>query len=289
MINNYPLFSHTTFRIGGPAKYFAVCNKTDEIQDTLAWCSQRAIPWIILGNGSNVLVHDDGYPGLVIKLGHNLKGAYFSGDTVDVGGGCLLPTLSRYLLARGWGGFEFMCAIPGTIGGAVRMNAGTKHGEIKDHFISSTLLSADGKLRVTKKEDMEFSYRTSCIAKTKDIVLSARFKLPYPDKPWRIRKKIKEIKESRHRKQPKIKRNCGSVFKTPLTGKPAGWYIDRAGLKGLKIGGAMVAYEHANWIVNLGNARAEHVKALISNIQEEVFKRYSVYLEKEVIFIPEDL
>jgi len=288
-MNNCRIDQYTTFKIGGSAQYFSSCNTVNEIQKALSWCEQQGLPWFILGNGSNILIADEGFPGLVLKLGHGFKAVSFSQNSVEVGGGVLLPALSRHFLSRGWGGFEFMCGIPGTIGGAVRMNAGTRDGEIKDHFISAKVLSPDGSVKVVGKEEMDFSHRHSALETTRDIVLSARLKLPYSENPENIKEKIKKIISSRRAKQPKIKRNCGSVFKKPPGGKPAGWYIDHAGLKGLRIGGAMVAHEHANWILNLGNARAEDVKALISRIQYEVMKKFDVSLEREVIYVPEDI
>ncbi len=288
MKNNHQLASYTTYKIGGPARYFSVCNTTVEIQKALSLCEGQALPWFVLGNGSNILVADEGYPGLVIKLGQGFREVSFGEGFVEAGGGVLLPALSSHCLSRGWGGFEFMCGIPGTIGGALRMNAGTREGEIKDYFISATVLAPDGSVRVINKEEMEFSHRCSRLASTRDIVLSVRFALPYMDKPEIIKEKVKAIIRNRRAKQPKIKRNCGSVFKTPSGGKPAGWYIDQAGLKGLRIGEGMIAHEHANWIVNLGNARADEVKALISKIQDEVKQRFGIFLEKEVIFLPVD-
>jgi UDP-N-acetylmuramate dehydrogenase len=208
---------------------------------------------------------------------------------VEAGGGAPMPALSSHCLSKGWGGFEFMCGIPGTMGGGVRMNAGTRDGEIKDHFISATVLSTDRNVRVVGKDEMSFSHRHSMLANTRDIVLSVRLKLPYLDKPENVKEKIKKIIASRRSKQPKIKRNCGSVFKKPPGGKSAGWFIDQAGLKGLRIGDTMVAHEHANWILNLGNAKAEQVKELISKIQDEVMKKFGVSLEREVIYVPEDI
>jgi UDP-N-acetylmuramate dehydrogenase len=289
MKDNYFLSTHTTYKIGGPARYFSVCNTADEIQEAILWCNGQGLSWFILGNGSNILVADEGFPGLVMKLGQGFKEINFDETFFEVGGGVLLPSLSSNCLSKGWGGFEFMCGIPGTIGGAVRMNAGTMIGEIKDYFISAKVLAPNGKVNVVNKEEMDFSHRHSRLATTRDIVLSVRFALPYLDKPGNIKEKIKRIIADRREKQPKIKRNCGSVFKKPPGGKPAGWYIDQAGLKGLRIGDAMVAHEHANWIVNLGSGRADEVKALISRIQDEVYQNFGISLEREVIFIPEDL
>jgi len=279
---------YTTYKIGGSARYFFSCNTVNGIQKALSWCDEQSLPWFILGNGSNILIADKGFAGLVIKLSRGFKAFSFAQDTVEVGGGALMPALSSHCLSKGWGGFEFMCGIPGTIGGGVRMNAGTRDGEIKDHFISAIVQSPNGNVNVVGKDDMNFSHRHSMLANTRDIVLSVRLKLSYPDKPENIKEKIKKIIAIRRAKQPKIKRNCGFVFKKPPGGKPAGWYIDQAGLKGLRIGDAMVAHEHANWILNLGNAKADQVKALISKIQDEVMKKFGVSLEREVIYVPED-
>ena len=200
-----------------------------------------------------------------------------------------MPALSSQCMSKGWGGFEFMCGIPGTMGGGVCINAGTSDGEIKDHFISATVITPNGNVKVVGKDEVRFSHRHSMLANSRDIVLFVRFKLPYLDSSENIKGKIKKVIANRRAKQPKIKRNCGSVFKKPLGRKPAGWYIDQAGLKGLRIGDAMVAHEHANWILNLGNAKADQVKALISKIQDEVMKKFDVSLEREVIYVPEDI
>lgn len=279
----------TTFKIGGPANHFAVCDTIEELQKAVASSQFQGLPWFVLGNGSNILVSDDGFPGQVIKLSGDFQGVVFGQDSVQVGAGVILPGLSSCGLAKGWGGFEFMCGIPGTIGGAVRINAGTKQGEIKDHIISATVLTPAGEIKTLNKQELGFSYRHSKLVETSDIVLSATFAKPYVTDKAVIQEKIKEIIACRRQKQPRIKRNCGSVFKSPPGGKPAGWYIDQVGLKGFRIGDAMIAHEHANWIVNLGNARAVDVKAIISLVQETVFQKFGVMLEREVIYVPEDI
>lgn len=286
---NFGLSNYTTYKIGGSASYFIICNTLEEIQNVFSWCKERRLPWFIIGNGSNILVSDDGFPGMVIKLGRDFKNVSFGEGCVETGGALLLPAFSRHLLARGWGGFEFMCGVPGTIGGAVRMNAGTGKGEIQDHFISATVLAPDGEIRTISKAEMCFSHRTSLLAGIRDVVLSAKFKLNRPEKPEHIKEKIKRIIADRRERQPGIKRNCGSVFKNPPGGKPAGWYIEHAGLKGVRVGDAMVAHEHANWIINPGNATARHIKDLIARIQDEVFQKFGVFLERELIYVPEDI
>ena len=289
MKENIPLSSKTNYRIGGPARYFLECNSIKDLQNALCLCARKDLPWFILGNGSNILVADEGFPGLVLKLGREFMTVMFTHDSVEVGGGVLMPALSSHCMSKGWGGFEFMCGIPGTMGGGLRTNAGTRDGEIKDHLISATVLTSDGILKVVGKDEMNFSHRNSMLAKTRDIVLSVQLKFKYAEKPENIKKKIKQIIADRRVKQPKIKRNCGSIFKNPQGGKPAGWYIDQAGLKGLRIGDAMVAHEHANWILNMGNARADQVKAVISKIQDEVIEKFDVSLEREVAYVPEDV
>ena len=281
---------YTTYKIAGYAKHMIKCDSINELQSCfLSQVKIKNLPWFLIGNGSNILVSDEGFPGVVIKLGGDFKKVVFDDDTVRAGGGVLLPALNRHCLSRGWGGFEFMCGIPGTIGGAVRMNAGTKQGEIKDHFVSATVLTPGGEIKQLLKKDLAFSHRHSMLVGSRDIVLSAMFAKPYISNKADIQKKIKEIIAARRQKQPRNKKNCGSVFKSPPGGKPAGWYIDQAGLKGFQVGDAMIAHEHANWIVNLGNATAKDVKAVISHIQNIVFQKFGIMLEREVIYVPEDI
>ena len=289
MLNNYNLANLTTYKIGGPAKYFAKCNNEQKLLGLLSLFGELNINWFVIGNGSNILIADKGFPGAVIKLGRDFKKVAFCVNSVEVGSAVLLPVLSRHFLSKGWGGYEFMCDIPGTVGGAVRMNAGTKDGEIKDHFLSAKLLSPDGNITDVNKGDMNFSYRYSRLKETRDIVLSVKFELSFIDNFENIKNKINEIISTRNKKYPKVKKNCGSIFKKPRTGIPAGWYIEQVGLKGTAVGEAMVSNEHANWIVNTGHARADHVKYLIRKIQDEVFNKFNILLEREVIFIPEDL
>lgn len=289
ILENYSLRSFTTFKIGGKARYFTVCESIEALCESLGWCTREGVPWFVLGNGSNILVSDKGFPGLVVKLGKMFKQIKFHEDTVEVGAGVLLPVLSRYFLEHQWGGFEFMCDIPGTIGGAVRMNAGTKEGEIKDQFVLALMLTPNGETLSIDKGGMEFCYRKSSPEHKKNIVLGAQFSFSYFSERHAIREKIKQIVVARRQKQPANRRNCGSVFKSPSGSQSAGWYIDKAGLKGARVGDAMVAFEHANWIVNVGNAKAEDVKGLIEKIQHEVFKQYRIKLEREVIYAPDDL
>lgn len=289
MLANQIIKDYTTFKIGGAVRYLSVCKSIEELLEALTWCNGRGLPWFILGNGSNILVSDDGFPGLVIKLGGDFKKVVFYEDTVEAGAGVFLPALNSHFLAKKWGGFEFMCGIPGTIGGAARINAGTKQGEIKDYFVSAKVLSPNGNVSTITKQDMDFSYRHTCLSATRDIVLSARFYRPCLDERKNIQEKIKQIIADRRQKQPQNRRNCGSVFKSFPGQKPVGWYLEKVGMKGMTIGDAMVANEHANWIVNIGRARSEDVKKLITIGQKRVFDEYGIQLEREVIYLPEDM
>jgi UDP-N-acetylmuramate dehydrogenase len=241
--------------------------------------------------GSNVLVSDDGVPGLVIKLGKGFKRIEVdeAKGMISVGGGCPLPRLGMTLMKQGIAEFEYMCVIPGTVGAAVRINAGTKEGEIKDKFISADILMPDLRIINLSKGDIRFSYRHSDLIENRGIVLSARFQIGGRESPEGIQKRIKEIIAKRKSKQPENPRNCGSIFKNPNGEKPAGWYIEQAGLKSMRKGDAQIATEHANWIVNLGKATAADVKYLIHYAQEKVFDKFGIELIREMIYVPEDI
>jgi UDP-N-acetylmuramate dehydrogenase len=288
---NHSLSDLTTFRIGGPASYFLTAANNGELRDALMWSRDNGFPWFVLGGGSNLLISDEGFPGLVVRLGKDFSSIEISekDGTVSAGGAVKLPALSSKLVKEGWGGLEFLSGIPGTVGGAVRMNAGTRDGEIKDRFISTEVLTTELENATYKGDEMGFSYRHSRLAEDGGIVINAVFGLGPRSSPSELGNKVREMILSRKDVQPANNMNCGSVFKNPRGMKPAAWYIQRAGLKGLRVGDAIVSEEHANWIVNLGNASASDVRDLISNIQEIVLEEHGVELEREVICIPEDV
>jgi UDP-N-acetylmuramate dehydrogenase len=291
LLKDVPLRKLTTYRIGGPAKFFFIANDIHELIDSLAWAKEENVRWFCLGMGSNVLVSDDGFPGLVIRLGDGFRRIETneSKDYFTVGGGCPLPKLGATLTKKGIAGFEYMCVIPGTVGAAVRINAGTKEGEIKDKFLLADILMPDLRVINLTREGLRFSYRHSDLIGNRGLVLSARFQIRERESPEGIEKRIKEMIARRKSKQPKNPRNCGSVFKNPNGEKPAGWYIEQAGLKGMRKGDAQIATEHANWIVNLGKATATDVKYLIHYAQEKVFDKFGVELRREMIYVPEDI
>jgi UDP-N-acetylmuramate dehydrogenase len=291
LIKDVPLRNMTTYRIGGPAKFFFIANGIHELIDSLTWAKEKSIPWFCLGMGSNALIDDYGFPGLVIKLGDGFKSIEINEteDYFTVGGGCPLTRLGMTLMKQGIAEFEYMCVIPGTVGAAVRINAGTKEGEIKDKFLSADILMPDLRVINLTREVMKFSYRHSDLIENRGLVLSARFQIGNREYPEGIEKRIKEMITRRKSKQPKNPRNCGSIFKNPNGEKPAGWYIEQAGLKGMRKGDAQITTEHANWIVNLGKATATDVKYLIHYAQEKVFDKFGVELRREMIFGPEDI
>ena len=292
IFKNILLSSFTTYHIGGPAKYFFIAKNIYELFDILEWAKREGIPWFVLGRGSNLLIDDNGFPGLVIKLGGDFKKIEIneSYGLVSAGGGCSLPKLGIALANKGWSGFEYMCVIPGTVGAAVRINAGTtKEGEIKDRFVSAQVLMPDLQIKTLSANELNFSYRYSNLIENNGIVLNTTFRLETRESAEILKKRVKELALSRKRRHPRNTRNCGSIFKRPKGGKSAGWYIEKAGLKGIRIGDAQIAPEHANWIINLGNARAKDVKALIELAQEKVMKKFNIKLEREVIYVPEDI
>lgn len=284
------LSSLCTFRIGGNATRFATPDTIAELRVVLIQCESAQEPWFVLGIGSNVLFSDDGFDGLVIKLGKGFKQIVFDDEAqiITVGAAVLLPQFARVCARRGLSGFECLYDIPGTIGAAVRINAGTtKEGEIKNHFVSARIMDRQGQIRTLSADEMKFGYRSSILMRHRWIVLDACFRYG-PKKPSEdIVETMRASRKARKAKQPVNPRNCGSVFKAAE--KPAGWYIDQCGLKGYRIGDAMIATEHANWIVNLGNAKATDVKALIELAQEKVYEQFGVMLQREVEYVPEDI
>jgi UDP-N-acetylmuramate dehydrogenase len=284
---------YTTYKIGGAARHFCTAETSLELLDALRWCRDNGVPWFLLGGGSNLLISDLGFPGLVITLGGEFRRIKLDQEDgfLRVGGGVMLPKLGMSLVTRGWTGFEFMCGIPGTVGGAVRINAGAKDGETKDHFVSASVMTPTCERETIGKEEMGFSYRHSNLVDRRDILMEATFRLDRKRKEdvTILKSRVRRRLADRRCRQPKNKKNCGSVFKNPPGEKPAGWYLERAGLKGKRIGAAMVAEEHANWIVNLDNATSQDVERLIGLCQEQVFKEFGILLKREVMFIPKDL
>jgi UDP-N-acetylmuramate dehydrogenase len=290
-----PLRNLNTIKIGGTAWYYAAPTTPSELKAILDFSSDRNLQFYILGNGSNVLLSDEDFKGIVIKLSGTFREiAFYTDDAiVTAGAGARLIELGNKIAERGYTGCAYMGVIPGTVGGAVRMNAGTlEEGEIKDHFLNAKVLDPQaGELETYALKDMQFEYRKCALSQSRKILLQVKFRLPQAKEKHagEAQAILNSLLAMRRLKHPKIPLNFGSTFKRPSGGKPPGWYLEQVGMKGMKCGGAMVAEEHANWILNLGNAISTDVKCLISEGQRRVFEKFGISLAREVIYIPEDM
>ena len=273
-------------RVGGPARFFASARSAMELKDALAFARGDGHPVFVLGGGSNVLFPDAGFPGLVIRLAGSLSRIALDekAGRISAGGGAPFMRLGRRLAALGFSDFLFACGIPGTVGGAVRMNAGTSEGDVSRVLISARVLLPDGSEREMPASEMEFGYRRSRLASMPGaVVLSADFSTGRAGDREETLSAMEKSLAARRAREPRVKRNFGSVFKNPPGSPPAGRLLEEAGMKGARVGGAMVAPEHANWIVNLGNATSADVLALIRLCEERVFERHGIRLEREVV------
>ena len=278
-----PMKKHTTFRIGGSADCFLVPENTDQVQTILQICREEEVPYFILGNGSNLLVSDQGYRGVVIQLFRNFAGIQVEGKKIHAQAGTLLSTIAAAARNASLTGFEFAGGIPGTLGGAVVMNAGAYGGEMKDVLADVTVLTKEGEILVIPAEQLEMGYRTSIVKTAGYIVLEASISLEEGEEE-KIRARMKELSDMRTSKQPLEYPSAGSTFKRP-TGYFAGTLIEQTGLKGLTVGGAQVSEKHAGFVINIGGATCADVKELIAKVQNEVFQASGVHLEPEVKII----
>lgn len=275
-----PMKKHTTFRVGGNADYFVMPRTTEEIQQVIALCKKENLPYYILGNGSNLLVSDQGYRGVMIQIYKEMNAITVNGDRICAQAGALLSKVGSVALEAELTGFEFAAGIPGTVGGAVVMNAGAYGGEMKDVLASATILAEDGTILTLKNEELELGYRTSIVAKKNYIVLEAEYQLQVGDKAD-IRAKMDELKLQRVTKQPLEYPSAGSTFKRP-TGYFAGKLIQDAGLRGFQVGGAQVSEKHCGFVINTGNATAADIMELMKQVSERVYEQFGVTLEPEV-------
>lgn len=280
-----PMKKHTTFRIGGPADYYLCPHSTEELQKILQICRENKLEFFILGNGSNLLVSDKGYRGVVIQLWKNFSDIETEDNTITVKAGALLSKVAAEALEESLTGMEFASGIPGTMGGAVMMNAGAYGGEMKDIIREVTVLTREGELLTLSKEEMNFGYRTSVVKEKGYVVISAELQLRKGDRE-EIRKVMDELKERRVTKQPLDMPSAGSTFKRP-EGYFAGKLIMDAGLRGFSVGGAQIAEKHCGFVVNKGDATAADVLGLIGEVQKRVQEKFGVALEPEVKFLGE--
>ncbi|MDO4632253.1 MAG: UDP-N-acetylmuramate dehydrogenase [Eubacteriales bacterium] len=275
-----PLAPHVTFRIGGPADFFVTPHETEQVQELIRLCRENEIPWYILGNGSNLLVSDDGYHGVIVQLWRNFNQIRVEGNRITAQAGASNALIAKAALDAGLGGYEFAAGIPGTLGGAAVMNAGAYGGELKDVLTEVTVLDENSRIRTLQAEELELGYRTSIIAKKGYVVLEAVLTLA-PKDPSEIRARMEELKEQRTSKQPLNYPSAGSTFKRP-EGYFAGKLIMDAGLRGFSVGDAQVSEKHCGFVINRGNATAAEVEELMREVIRIVKETSGVTLEPEV-------
>lgn len=274
---------HTTFKIGGPADYFLMPDKYTDVGRIVKICKESAIPYFILGNGSNLLVGDGGYRGAVIQIYKNMSAVTVEGTEITVQAGALLSSVAAAAKNAALTGFEFAGGIPGTMGGAVVMNAGAYGGEMKDVLTEVTVMDEEGEIVTLPADKLELGYRTSIIKTAGYIVLEAKLQLKEGN-PEVIRETMKDLTIRRTTKQPLEYPSAGSTFKRP-EGYFAGKLIMDSGLAGYQVGGAQVSEKHCGFVINAGGATARDVRTLMDNVRDIVYKKYGVTLEPEVKFL----
>lgn len=283
---NEPMKKHTSFKIGGPADILLLPDKIEDIIKCIKFCKENNIPLYIMGNGTNLLVRDKGYRGVIIKISKRFnKISKEDNGLIYAEAGNYLSSLANFFLKEELKGFEFASGIPGTLGGAIYMNAGAYGSEIKDVIHSVDILDEHGNIMALSSDEMNFGYRTSIAKEKKLIIMGARFKSNKGNKTD-IKDKMINLNKSRREKQPLDMPSAGSTFKRP-EGLFAGKLIMDSGLKGFSIGEAQVSEKHSGFIVNKGNATANDVIQLITHIKKTVLENYKVRLEEEVIIIGE--
>jgi UDP-N-acetylmuramate dehydrogenase len=283
---NVPLADKTSFRIGGPARAYVAPARMQDIIDSLTWAHENREAVLVLGKGTNILVSDSGWDGLVIDLAARWTGIAWDGCTAECRSGALLHTLVKESVDRGCAGLEKLAGIPGSVGGAVVMNAGAFGQSVSDCLSSVSYLEPlTAALKTLSAQGLGASYRTTVFKHNGGIVVSAKFRF-VPDASGAVPHVFREVLAKRKDRHPLDLPNCGSVFKNPPN-TTAGKLIEQCGLKGTQKGNAQVSVKHANFIVNLGNAAADDVRSLIVHVQKTVFEKSGVLLEPEVIFAGE--
>lgn len=284
------LSKHTTFKMGGEADYFVIPQSPEEIVELVNLCNKEKVPFYILGNGSNILVGDKGYRGVIIQIGKGMEKIEF-GETIEgqkrvlAGAGVSLAKLAKIVAGKGLTGFEFASGIPGTLGGAITMNAGAYGGEIKDCILWAKVIDKQGQIHVIEKKDLELGYRTSVIQKDGYIVVEAEFTFA-SGVIEEIEKKMTDLNRQRVEKQPLNYPSAGSTFKRP-EGYFAGKLIMDAGLAGYRVGDIMVSTKHCGFVVNVGAGTAKDARQLIEDVSRIVYEKFQVKLEPEVRFLGE--
>lgn len=276
---NEALARHTTLKVGGPADLLVEPDSIEALKQTIHLVKEAGVPWRVIGRGSNLLVDDTGIAGVTIRLGRGLAKLDVNGEEVTVGAGYPFVALSAVISKKGLAGLEFASGIPGSVGGAVYMNAGAHGSDVSKILKQAQILFADGTVRWLSNAEMAYSYRTSILQTQPGICVAAIFQLEEGD-PKEIFAEMKAFKDYRRRTQP-FDRCCGSVFRNPLP-EHSGQLIEDAGLKGTKIGDAQVSELHGNFIINTDHATADDVFRLITLIKEEIYEKYEIDLHTEV-------
>ena len=283
LLVNEPKSEHTTFEIGGPADFYVIPEDFDEVRDVIAACKDAGVDYFVLGCGSDLLVSDEGYRGVIVAVADGLVGVSVEDDEICCQAGVGLREASEMACELGLSGLEFACGIPGSVGGACFMNAGAYGGCMADALKEVRVLLPDGSVVDVPAGELDLGYRKSRIADEGWVVLSATFGLS-PGDPEKIRATMDDLTHQREEKQPLELPSAGSTFKRP-EGHFAGKLITDAGLKGYQSGGAAVSKKHAGFVVNVGGATAADVHAVIEHVQDEVERQFSVRLEPEVRFL----
>lgn len=280
VLTNEPMRKHTTFRIGGPADYFVCPENIEEVQKVVCLCNEMDMPFYLLGNGSNLLVGDKGYRGIIIRLYKQMDKIEVLGTKIKAQAGALLVKVANEACKNGLTGLEFAGGIPGTLGGAVVMNAGAYGGEMKDVLEEVTVLTKEGEILTLNKEELELGYRTSIIGRKGYIALEVVLRLKEKNAD-EIRAYMNELREKRVTKQPLEYASAGSTFKRP-EGHFAGQLIEQAGLRGFQVGDAQVSEKHCGFVINRGQATAKDVMDLMREVSAKVEEKFGVTLEPEV-------
>ncbi|TCP29092.1 UDP-N-acetylmuramate dehydrogenase [Scopulibacillus darangshiensis] len=280
---NEPLAKHTTLRVGGPADLFVEPDSIDSLVNTMDVIKQYNLKWRAIGKGSNLLISDEGIRGVVIKLARGINHMELDGNRLLVGAGYPMVPLATILGKKGLSGFEFAGGIPGSVGGAVYMNAGAHGSDMSQVLSRARILSPNGELKWLSLEELAYSYRTSVLQSQQGICVEAEFELTSGDAKV-ISENLQAFKDYRHSTQPYDSKCCGSVFRNPLPNH-AGKLIEDAGLKGYRLGGAQVSPLHGNFIVNADHARAQDVLDLIQFVKRSIKEKYNIDLHTEVEII----
>ncbi|MDO4503183.1 MAG: UDP-N-acetylmuramate dehydrogenase [Coriobacteriia bacterium] len=284
VLPNEPLSRHTTYHIGGPARFLVQADSIGALTKLVGACESEDVPWVIVGRGSNLLVADEGYPGVVITLGRDFRNSYFDEERCQyvAGAGVSLTAVVQDAFQRTLAGLEFAVGTPGSMGGALRMNAGTRTDWIGSAVRSVTVFSSSQGLRKLSGSQVQWGYRSTSFAPD-DVILECELAVE-PADPVYIRGKMEASLARRRRTQPLSMPSCGSVFKSP-EGMSAGSLIEGVGLKGARVGGAQISEVHANFIVNLGGATAQDVCALMEQAKAKVYEAHGIELKPEVRFL----